>query len=165
MVTPLKEDGSIRFRLNCVPPTTTHHSKRIVKIGKFSRLADTGKLVEAKRQIDDLLRPRRLPAPIRGPVSLTLQFTWPWRQKDSHQVRTLQRVPRATRPDCSNLAKTTEDRLVANGFLEDDGQVAELIVRKFYGDRPGILVAIVPLDPPLFQQPSTAAEAARTASV
>lgn len=134
------------FHLSCVPPTASHHRKRIVRVGRFSRLADAGSLVAAKEAIDVLLLPHRPAAPIAGPVKLSLEFTWPWRTAETKKVRALGRVYRTTRPDCSNLAKTTEDRLVAMRFIEDDGLVVSLSVRKFYGDTPGIRVEIMPVD-------------------
>jgi len=132
--------------LSCVPPTTTHHSKKIVRVGKWTRLGDTDQLVAAKQAIDVLLLEHRPNAPLTGPVSLSLEFTWPWRAKDSQRIRAKGRIPRDTKPDCSNLAKTTEDRLVALRFLEDDGQVVELIVRKFFGSRAGIRVRLAAVE-------------------
>lgn len=132
------------FFLPCVPPTANHHAKKIVRVGRWTRLADHDRLVAAKDMIDALLVPHRPPAPLSGPVVLSLAFTWPWRSSDSQRVRARGRLPRTTRPDCSNLAKTTEDRLVALRFLEDDGQVVALIVRKWFADVPGIRVQLAP---------------------
>lgn len=132
----------IDFTLDCIPPTASHHSKRIVKVGKFSRLADTDRLIAAKETIDVLLLPHRVPAPLHGPLSLTLEFTWPWRSSDSKRTRALGRIPRDTAPDCDNLAKTFTDRLAVLRFINNDGQVCELIVRKFIGSRPGIRVRL-----------------------
>lgn len=131
--------------LPCVPPTASHHSKRIVRVGKWTRLADKPELQAAKDMIDTLLLPHQPTTPVTGHASLTLEFTWPWRASDSQKKRAAGRIRRATRPDCSNLAKTTEDRLVALRFLEDDGQVSELIVRKFFGNQPGIRVVLAPV--------------------
>jgi len=132
----------IEFFLVCVPPSANHQNKRIVKIGHFARLADKPELLAAKEMIDGLLVPHRPPAPLTGPLTLTLEYTWPWRASDSAKVRARGRVPMTVRPDCSNLAKTTEDRLAAMLFLTDDALVCELIVRKFRGDHPGIGVRI-----------------------
>ncbi len=129
--------------LPCVPPTTTHHSKKVVRVGKWTRLGDTDALIAAKQTIDVLLLPHRPAAPMSGNVSLTLEFTWPWRSGTSKKVRALGVAPKTTKPDCSNLAKTTEDRLVRLRFLDDDGLVSELIVRKFYGDYPGIRIVLI----------------------
>jgi Holliday junction resolvase RusA-like endonuclease len=132
----------IEFFLVCVPPSANHQNKRIVKIGHFARLADKPELLAAKEMIDGLLVPHRPHAPLAGPLTLTLEFTWPWRAGDSAKVRARGRVPMTVRPDCSNLAKTTEDRLAALRFLEDDALVCELVVRKFRGDHPGIGVRL-----------------------
>jgi Holliday junction resolvase RusA-like endonuclease len=134
----------MEFFLSCVPPKATHHAKKIVRVGRFTRLADTDNLVVAKETIDGLLREHRPPHPIGGPVVLALEFTWPWRAKDSAGARARGRIPHDVRPDCSNLAKTTEDRLVALRFLEDDGQVVALLVRKWFGEPAGIRVQLQP---------------------
>jgi len=145
----------VTFVLHLDPPEATHHAKRIVRIGRgpkaFSKLADKPELVEAKRAIDAALQPHRVSAPLDGPVHLTLEFTFPWRVSEPQRVRARGRIPRTTKPDCSNLAKTTEDRLVAMGFLRDDAQVVELLVRKWFGAEPGIRVVLESVEAaPLF---------------
>lgn len=138
---------TLRFRVNCVPPTTTHHRKRIVKIGKFSRLADKPELIAAKAMLDELLLPYQPPAPVTGPYTLSLEFTWPWRASESKRVRARGRIPHVSRPDCSNLTKTIEDRLVALRFIEDDNAVVDLHVSKWWGTEPGIEVQISTFTP------------------
>lgn len=128
------------FHLSCVPPTSSHHAKTIVRVRGFARLADKPALVAAKEMLDALLLPHRPPVPFEGPLTLALTFTWPWRKHTPKKIRALGRVPRETKPDCSNLAKTTEDRLVAMRFLQDDGLVARLVVEKYWGDDAGITV-------------------------
>ena len=136
------QTDSLRFRMNCVPPRTNHHAKRIVRIGRFSRLADKPELVAAKEMLDGLLLPHQPSAPIAGPVRLTLEFTWPWLGSHSRKVRALGRQPHTSKPDASNVTKSIEDRLVALRFLEDDAKVVELHVSKWWGDAPGIVVEI-----------------------
>jgi len=137
----------IEFFLSCVPPSATHHHKRIVRIGKFSRLADKPELVAAKEMVDTLLLPHQPTAPMTGALRLTLEFEWPWLSTHSQRVRAQGRIPKTTKPDASNLAKSTEDRLAALRFIDNDALVAELVVRKFFGDRPGIGVCIEPCSP------------------
>jgi len=134
----------LSFSLVCIPPTTSHHAKRIVRVGQFSRLADKPELVAAKAMLDSLLLPHQPAAPLMGPVSLTLEFTWPWRASESKRVRAAGRAPMTSRPDCSNVTKTIEDRLVALRFIEDDNAVVDLHVRKWWSDQPGIRVSIAP---------------------
>ena len=132
----------IEFRVSCIPPKTSHHAKRIVKRGKFSSLADKPELVAAKQTLESLLLPHQVAEPVRGAVCLQLEFTWPWLASHPKKTRTLGRIPHTSRPDCSNLAKTLEDRLVALRFIEDDNAVVRLMVLKFWGNEPGIRVSI-----------------------
>lgn len=137
----------IAFHVSCVPPKTSHHAKRIVKRGKFSSLADKPELVAAKATLDSLLLQHQPSAPIEGPIVLTLQFVWPWLASHSKRVRAGGRIPMTSRPDCSNVTKTLEDRLVALRFIEDDNAVVDLRVTKWWGYQPGIDVRIQPFNP------------------
>jgi Holliday junction resolvase RusA-like endonuclease len=128
----------IAFTLSCVPPTASHHRKRIVRIGGFARLADKPELVAAKQTLDALLLPFQPAQPVAGPVAVTLAFTWPWRASEPRKRRALGRVPHTSRPDIDNLSKTFIDRLVALRFLDDDNAVVDLHVTKWWGDEPGI---------------------------
>lgn len=132
----------IQFFLPCVPPRVNHQRKRIVRVGPWTRLADAPELVAAKQTLETLLLPHQPPSPFDGPVALSLEFTWPWLASDSKRTRALGRVPHTSRPDCSNVAKTLEDRLVVLRFLEDDSQVVDLRVRKWRGETPGIRVVL-----------------------
>lgn len=61
-----------------------------------------------------------------GAVGLTLEFGIPVEAKNAKWVG----LYHQKRPDTDNLAKPPADLLVKAGVLPDDGQVAELIVRK-----------------------------------
>lgn len=135
---------SLSFFCPCVPPTATHHHKRIVKIGRFARMADKPELVQARHDLEAVLLPHRPAAPITGPVCVTLAFTWPWLKGATKRDRALGRIPKRSKPDCSNLAKTLEDRLAFLQFIEADENVVELHVSKSFGDRPGIFVEVRP---------------------
>jgi Holliday junction resolvase RusA-like endonuclease len=135
------------FFLRCVPPKSSHHAKKIVRVGKWTRLADKPELVAAKAMLDELLLPHQPEAPLDGPVCLSLAFTWPWLASDSKRTKAIGRVPHDHRPDCSNVAKTIEDRLVALRFLADDNQVVDLRVTKWRGEDAGISVTLAPCVP------------------
>ena len=132
------------FFLACIPPKTSHHAKRIVRVGRFSRLADTPKLVDAKATLDALLLAHQPAEALAGPVALTLEFAWPWLASHPRKVRALGWVPHTSKPDCDNLAKTLTDRLVALRFIEDDARVCALTVLKGWSHAPGITVRIEP---------------------
>jgi Holliday junction resolvase RusA-like endonuclease len=134
----------LRFHLACVPPKTNHHAKRIVRIGAFSRLADKPELVAAKEMLDGLLLPHQPTSPIAAPYSLLLEFTWPWLKGHGRKFRAAGRQPMTSKPDCDNASKSVCDRLVALRFIEDDRAIVDLHVRKWWGDQPGIEIAIAP---------------------
>ncbi|HEY3499418.1 MAG TPA: RusA family crossover junction endodeoxyribonuclease [Polyangiaceae bacterium] len=136
----------IEFFVSLVPPTTSHHHKKIVRIGKFSKLADRPELVAAKNSLDAALYPHQPLVAMDGPVRLEVELTWPWRKGETKKRRALGRVPHTSKPDCSNMLKTLEDRLVKLCFIEDDKAVADVHVRKWWGDTPGIRVRITPLE-------------------
>lgn len=143
-ITDSTEGESLSFHLACVPPRTSHHAKRIVKVGKWMKLADKPELVAAKAMIDALLLPHQPVAPVAGPIVLDLAFTWPWRSSESKRVLALGRAPMTSRPDCDNVSKSITDRLMALRFIEDDAAVVDLHVTKWWGPNPGISVSITP---------------------
>lgn len=136
------EAACLAFRVTCVPPTTTHQAKRIVRVGKFARLADKPELVAAKAMLDGLLLPFQPPEPVTSAVRLTLVVEWPWRASEPKRTRAKGRARHTSKPDADNIAKAITDRLVALRFLEDDNAVAELIVQKWWSDTPGISIRI-----------------------
>lgn len=136
----------LRFRIDCDPPRTTHHSKKIIRLGKFSRLADTPELRAARESWIALLRPHAPAEPIPGPVYLSLAFTYPWRASDTKRDRALGEVPCTVKPDCSNAAKTVEDVMALLRFFENDNLVSDLRVSKSFGNHPGLVVALGTID-------------------
>lgn len=128
----------MKFHLKMVPPTTTHQSKKIITIGKgpksFSKLGDTKELQATCRSYEEMLRPFVPAAPIEGPTRLMLTFVWPYTASMPKRDRESGRlIPKITKPDCSNIAKTLEDRLVVMRILASDQQVYDITTRKFYG--------------------------------
>jgi Holliday junction resolvase RusA-like endonuclease len=134
----------VTFTLVCVPPTANHQRKKIVRVGKWTRLADKPELVAAKDMLDSLLLPFQPAAPIAGPVCLRLEFTWPWLKGHGKRIRCAGRIPHTSKPDLTNVAKTFEDRLAALRFIEDDKAVVDLSLAKWWGDEPGVRVSIAP---------------------
>lgn len=136
--------GPLVFFVACVPPTANHQRKQIVRVGNWTRLADKPELVAAKGMLDSLLYPHRPDAPLAGPVRLEVRWTWPWRASETKKRKALGRVPHTSKPDLSNALKTLEDRLVALRFVEDDRSIVQVSMSKWWGDQPGIRVALAP---------------------
>lgn len=78
--------------------------------------------------------------PLEGPLAMTLVCVFPCKSKRA-------RKPKATRPDCDNLAKCAADAL--NGLLYvDDGQIVRLHVEKWHAsgtEQPHVEILIEPL--------------------
>lgn len=145
----------LSFFLSCVPPVATHHAKRIVRLktregASFLKLADKPQLVAARQTLTDLLRPHQPAMLVPAPVALSVDFTWPWRAGTPKRVKAAYvRVPKTTKPDLDNLLKVLTDRLAALRFIpSEDGAVAEVHARKFWGATPGICITLYSLGDP-----------------
>lgn len=132
----------LEFFAPCDPPTANHQSKRIVRAGGFSKLADKPELRSAREFWTGLLAQYRPAEPFEGPVSLTLAFSYPFTKSTTKKVLAAGKRWKVTRPDCSNAAKTVEDILVSLRFMHDDNQVSRLIVEKRESSLPGLFVRI-----------------------
>lgn len=138
--TSISYDGArgYSFTLDTPPPTVSHHAKSIVRLGGKYRLADKRPLVDTKDRISKaLLRIGRPADPIdSGPVRLVLSFYFAPRKRGPL------RFYHDEKPDLSNIIKTVEDLIVKAGWMSDDKQVCELIVRKHESDSPRIEVSL-----------------------
>ncbi|MDQ6892168.1 MAG: RusA family crossover junction endodeoxyribonuclease [Acidobacteriota bacterium] len=158
--------GGVSLFVACVPPRATHQAKKIASRGlrrtpsgtlvPVYGLTDKPELAGARELLAGLFSGRGMaPAkPLVGDVSLIVEYEWPWlKEHDKGKFRAFRargRMPCRSKPDCSNLAKTIEDVLVALGYMGNDVDVVELTVRKWFGDRPGITVRISTLEPDPF---------------
>jgi len=126
---------------NVVIPTTTHQSKKIVKAGKFTKLADTPELNAAKDFWRLMLMKDRPAEPISMPCFLLIQLYWPYRSSEPKKNRN-GLICHSSKPDCSNMAKTIEDRLVELGYIKDDALVSTLQVSKYWSEKGGFRIVI-----------------------
>lgn len=131
------------FFVACVPPTSTGNQKRIIPIGKGRNvISKTKASKEAEVNWHDIVKPYQPNAPLRGPISLTIELTWPWRKSEKKSVLKLGRAWHDSKPDLDNLSKTLTDLLVRLCFIPDDAEIAELNMRKYRSDKPGLRVVI-----------------------
>lgn len=150
----------IAFHLPIVPPKATSQSAgRRMFIPKDKEGRVTGspmffknqKAAAAEHDFLMLCSPYRPSVPFLGPVSLDVDFVWPWRASEPEWRKRLGRVHHTSKPDCSNAIKQIEDVLTKLQFIKDDGQVAILTVSKGWGDRIGIFIKLTPLAEPTRQ--------------
>ena len=132
----------LQFRLNIIPPKTTHQAKKIVRIGGFSKLADKPELVAVINDYLTLLQPHAPEKPFDGAVKLTLEFIFPWRKSESKKNRLKSKIPMTSKPDWDNLGKTIADTMTKLKFWNDDAQITQGRVCKYWGDNVGITITI-----------------------
>lgn len=130
----------MKIFLPIVPPKTTHQSKKIVRIGKFHKLADKPELTEVISDYMSLLQPYAPPRPLSGPIILDLEFVFPWRKSEPKRNRILGKIPMTSKPDRDNMEKTLNDVMTKLGFWTDDAQIFDGRTSKYWGDNVGITI-------------------------
>lgn len=134
------------FTIDCIPPKTTSQQKKVGSIGGRARLYKGKKTRETEAMLMDLLSVFATESPLEGPLHVIVDWMYPWRTSDRKRDKKRGFLWCITRPDCSNVIKMFEDCMTRHGFWHDDSQVADLRVRKFYCDKPGIRVRIYELN-------------------
>lgn len=128
--------AALGFFMPMEPPETTAQMRKASARGGRVRFYDPPEVAEAKGRLEAALAPHRPPEPLSGPLALSV--TWSFRPRGCHRHG----EPRATRPDTDNLEKALKDCMTRLRFWNDDAQVAEEHVRKYWSDVPGIRVDV-----------------------
>lgn len=131
----------IVIRESCVPPTTSHHAKKVSTFGGRARLYDSARLVAAKSFWDALFLPHRPEAPLEGPLVLDVELRWP-HTKGTAKRDLGRELPFTARPDLDNCAKGLTDSLARCAFFANDSQIVDLRLRKYRSPRPGVVVRL-----------------------
>lgn len=132
----------IEFFIPCIPPKATGSQKRIITVRGRPIVTKTKDAKDAESTLDGLLMAHQPHSPVVGPLSVTVSLTWPWRKGEPKKRLLLGSVPHTSKPDVDNYLKSLFDCLTRLRFWNDDAEIAELFVRKSWGDRPGIGIAI-----------------------
>jgi Holliday junction resolvase RusA-like endonuclease len=140
------EDGMITFFIPCNPPTVTSQQKGAFATGKGIRFFKKARVKQAENNLFALLQPHVPAQPVAGPLVLSVKWCFPWRKSESKKRRALGAVPCDVRPDLSNIIKLLEDTMTTLRFWEDDSQVADLRLSKWWGDEAGITISIEAID-------------------
>lgn len=116
-----------------------------------ARVFDPGTAEGWKSQIAEAARPVLPAAPLTGPIRMNVDFFFP--RPKAHYLKAGLRATaplwHRSKPDADNAAKAVMDALTTLRAWEDDAQVVELVVRKFYAkeiQNAGALVTIEALE-------------------
>lgn len=83
----------------------------------------------------------RIKQPIKGAVALTIILYF-----DIKGPKKVWGTPKTTRPDCDNYAKELIDCMTDLGFWEDDAQICDLRIKKYYAESATIYIRVEELD-------------------
>lgn len=134
----------LKFFVPCHPPTVTAQQKGVcaTKSGKI-RFFKKASVKAAENSLHALLFPHRPDRPFSGPLTLVVDFRFPWRKSESNRRRgAFALYPIETRPDVDNIFKGLADVMTTLGFWNDDGQISSLTVGKHYSEAPGIGITL-----------------------
>ena len=132
----------IHFHLPIVPSKVTSQTKRLVMVGGKPRFFAKKEHQTAENDLLLLCSAHAPFYPLIGPVILTVKFVFPFKKNETKRRIGMGILPNGARPDCDNLVKIVGDVLTKLQFYKDDGQVFDLRVSKFWGERVGITVTI-----------------------
>lgn len=126
------------------------NSKKIVKVGKFTKLVEPKERQANADALILLCTQRRPNVPMAGPVKATYRFQFAWRKQDAKQRargKLPDFVPRGTGSDLGNLTKQMDDVLEKSGFVTNDSQIWSYgETCKVWADSPGVLVKLEPFE-------------------
>jgi Holliday junction resolvase RusA-like endonuclease len=105
----------------------------VVKASVYERAEDK----DWKRTVEAQLVAHKPPAPVDGPLCVTLAFTLPRPASLPKRVE----YPMAHRRDVDNLAKGVMDA-AAGLIYRDDAQIVDLSVSKRFGASPGVHIRV-----------------------
>lgn len=127
----------MEFFMAMIPPTVTHHDKKLRAWtdGKRARacLHDSERLRDARSKLHAALAPFRPAEPMQRPVRLIVKWQFPRGEHADGAWKT-------TRPDTDNLQKALKDEMTRLGFWRDDALVVSETCEKFWAERTGIYV-------------------------
>lgn len=132
----------IHFHLPIVPSKVTSQTKRLVMVGGKPRFFAKKEHQTTENDLLLLCSAHAPFYPLVGPVILTVKFVFPFKKNETKRRIGMGILPNGARPDCDNLVKIVGDVLTKLQFYKDDGQVFDLRVSKFWGEKVGITVTI-----------------------
>lgn len=123
---------------------------RFARVGNFVKTYNPAHVTKYRERIQaqasEQMKGR---SPLDGPLTMNVLCVMPipasGMRKAELSLAAREQLPHAKKPDCSNLLKNFEDAL--NGIVYvDDSRLTEVHVRKVYGPKPRVEIAVAPLN-------------------
>jgi Holliday junction resolvase RusA-like endonuclease len=126
----------------CIPPKVTAQQRKVSVVRGKPMFFKPKRLRENDENLKAILRPHAPLEPFIGAIQVDIMLIFPWRASEPKKNRINGPVAISTRPDLDNIFKNFGDVLTSLKFWMDDSQIADLRLRKFWGDAPGIRIGI-----------------------
>lgn len=128
---------AMTIHLDMDPPRVTAQMKGVnFRTGRFYEKPEVAR---ARRDLTYELYKQRPKTPYDGAVAVNV--TWMYANKDKRKHLR----PKTTRPDLDNAVKLLLDVMTTVGFWDDDAQVVELSMRKYWSLQGAIKIEIKPV--------------------
>lgn len=146
----MNDKQKLRFTLNIVPPNSTAQSGKKLgtilnkKTGKyFARMYKTKESKSVEDCYFSLLYPLKPARMLKGALKLVARFYYPYRASEKKSITKYGLlVPKTTKPDFDNLSKQFDDVLEKLGFIENDSNIHDGRVIKYWGPEAKIEVEL-----------------------
>lgn len=135
-------------------PTGQMRARACIR-GRHAGVYKAAKQEQREQTLAALLEPHKPQEPLDGPLLLYVNAVFPVpasKSKKWKQGALAGCIRHVQKPDADNLAKHLKDVMTDLGFWSDDKQVADLVVRKWYGERGRWEIYIQPAEPEIFVQ-------------
>lgn len=115
--------------------------------GRFATVYKAPEQSQREQTLAALLQPHAPAQPMQGPLLLYVNahFAIPASKSKAWKQAALSGdIRHESKPDADNIAKHLKDVMTGLGFWGDDKQVADLVVRKWYGTQDKIVIRVEP---------------------
>lgn len=131
----------IEFFMPMNPPTATHQMKQVRVVNGKPVFYEPDNVKDARQKLTGHLAAHRPEQPLKGALSLIAKWCFaPFNRNCKNGMW------RTNRPDTDNMQKLLKDCMTALGFWQDDAQVAQEIIEKFWANIPGIYIRVEQLE-------------------
>ena len=124
------------------PPTITHQEKQVRIVKGKPIFYEPAELKAARQKLMSHLATYVPAQKYTCALRLLVKWCFPLDKSGRHRNGEY----RTTRPDLDNLQKMLKDVMTKLGYWQDDALIACEIVEKFWAEKPGLYVAIEPLE-------------------
>jgi len=113
--------------------------KQSVRVGKW--MYPEKKVVANAKSLVVFLQKYLPDKPLAGPLRMTVTYKYPWRKSEPKKNRNKDK-PKDTSPDYGNISKQLDDVMESMGYFPNDAQLADVHIKKFWSDKPGVWIEL-----------------------